>query len=98
METGPGSRYDAELEEVLRKNRIGRALVLVHQPDTPVENYEKLLIGAVSPEWEVMALEYLVNFMDKLNAEGKLLTAKPVMPDPDPNAIKELKAKGIDAS
>lgn len=97
METGFGSVYDRELEAVLRKNKIGRALVLVHQPDTPVENYEKLLIGQVSPEWEVMGLEFLVSFFEKMNTEGKLLTAKPVMPAPDPNAIKELKKRGIDA-
>ena len=79
METGPGSRYDVQLEEVLRKNKIGRAMVFVHQPDTPV-----------------MSLEYLVQFFEKLNEEGKILTAKPVMPEADPNAVKELKAKGID--
>ena len=96
METGPGSRYDVQLEEVLRKNKIGRAMVFVHQPDTPVENYEKLLLGNVNPEWEVMSLEYLVQFFEKLNEEGKILTAKPVMPEADPNAVKELKEKGID--
>ena len=71
-------------------------MVFVHQPDTPVENYEKLLLGNVNPEWEVMSLEYLVQFFEKLNEEGKILTAKPVMPEADPNAVKELKAKGID--
>lgn len=96
METGAGSRYDYELEEILRKNKIGRALVLVHQPDTPVESYEKLLIGNVNPEWEVMSLEYLVGFLVQLNEKGKILTAKPVMPEADPNAVKELKDKGID--
>ncbi len=97
MEQGPGSRYDVELEEVLRKNHIGRALVLVHQSDTPVEKYEKLLVGNSNPEWEVMALENLVNFLVKLNEQGKIRTAKPDMPEPDPDAIKELKAKGINA-
>jgi hypothetical protein len=88
MPAGPGSRYDAELEEVLRKHKIGRALVLVHQPNTPVEKYEKLLIGQVNREWELTALEGFVNTLEAMNEKGKILTAKPVMPEPNPKDVE----------
>ena len=88
MQTGPGSRYDAELEGVLRKHKIGRALVFVHQPNTPVEKYEKLLIGNTNHEWELLALEGFIETCQALLAKGELLTAKPKMPDPLPEDVK----------
>jgi len=88
MKKGPGSRYDYELEEILRKHKIGRALVLVHQPNTPVEKYEKILIGETHKEWEMTALEGLVNTLEEMNRQGQILTAKPVMPEPLPEDVK----------
>ena len=84
MPEGPGSRYDVELEAVLRKHKFGRALVLVHQPNTPPEKYEKLLIGKTNQEWELLALEGFINTMEVMNQQGTLLTNKPVMPEPKP--------------
>jgi hypothetical protein len=89
MKTGAGSRYDYQLEEIFRKHGIGRALVLVHQPDTPVEKYEKLLIGDTTFEWEIVALEGLINTLEKLNEKGLIMTAKPPMPEPDPELKTE---------
>jgi len=97
MPYGPGSNYDADLEKILRKHGIGRAMVLVHQANTPVEKYEKLLIGNnVHLEWQITALEGFVGLMDALNKKGELLTAKPPMPEPKPEDVRQFKERGID--
>jgi hypothetical protein len=92
---GPGSTYDFQMEETLRKHKIGRTMVFVHQPNTPVNKYEKLLVGKMDINWEVVALENFVNFLERQNDLGRILTAKPDMPEPDPEAVKDMKAKGI---
>ena len=85
MDRGIGSAYDQDIERVFKKHKVA-GMVLVHHPG-PVEKYEKLVVGNVTLDWEIGALEGFVNELEKMNNAGKILTNKPVFPSVDKEAV-----------
>jgi len=96
FEEGVGSSFEYQLQKLMEKNGVTCSAVYFHKAGEMFNRVEAVYLGRPDVDWILTAFELLAQEAKRRHEQGGLSSGVEAFPDADPDAVKAMKAQGID--